>query len=87
MADALLSSDLGSLPLLARGKVRDIYAVSDAPVVDLVFIATDRISAFDHLDWERWSGLSALWVLVGLYLGRCPRLVWGAPLALKVGAG
>ena len=49
MADALLSSDLGSLPLLARGKVRDIYAVSDEPGADLVFIATDRISAVDHV--------------------------------------
>ena len=49
MADALLSTDLGSLPLLARGKVRDIYAVSDAPEADLIFIATDRISAFDHV--------------------------------------
>ncbi len=46
---ALLNSDLGSLPLLARGKVRDIYAVSDAPDSDLIFIATDRISAFDHV--------------------------------------
>ena len=49
MADALLSTDLGSLPLLARGKVRDIYAVSDEPGADLVFLATDRISAFDHV--------------------------------------
>ena len=49
MAEALLSTDLGSLPLLARGKVRDIYAVSDDPGSDLIFIATDRISAFDHV--------------------------------------
>src|SRR5580704_3261850 len=49
MAEALLSTDLGSLPLPARGKVRDIYAVSDEPGADLVFIATDRISAFDHV--------------------------------------
>ncbi|SNS82146.1 phosphoribosylaminoimidazole-succinocarboxamide synthase [Granulicella rosea] len=49
MADALLTSDLGSLPLLARGKVRDIYAISEAPGADLLFIATDRISAFDHV--------------------------------------
>ena len=49
MADALLSTEVGSLPLLARGKVRDIYAVSDEPGADLVFIATDRISAFDHV--------------------------------------
>jgi phosphoribosylaminoimidazole-succinocarboxamide synthase len=46
---ALLNTNLGSLPLLARGKVRDIYAVSDAPDADLVFVATDRISAFDHV--------------------------------------
>src|ERR1700676_719625 len=49
MPDALLSTDLGSPPLLARGKVRDIYAASDDPGADLVFIATDRISAFDHV--------------------------------------
>ena len=42
---ALLKSDLGSLPLVARGKVRDIYALGDA----LLMIATDRISAFDHV--------------------------------------
>ena len=28
---ALLQTDLGSLPLLARGKVRDIYAVGSEP--------------------------------------------------------
>ena len=49
MAEALLTTSLGSLPLLARGKVRDIYAVSDDPASDLIFIATDRISAFDHV--------------------------------------
>jgi phosphoribosylaminoimidazole-succinocarboxamide synthase len=32
-----------NLPLVARGKVRDIYGAGDA----LLFIATDRISAFD----------------------------------------
>jgi len=46
---ALLTTDLGALPLLARGKVRDIYAVSADPDADLIFIATDRISAFDHV--------------------------------------
>ncbi len=29
--------------------MRDIYAVSDAADSDLVFVATDRISAFDHV--------------------------------------
>ena len=45
-SQALLETDLGSLPLTARGKVRDIYALSDT---ELLFIATDRISAFDHV--------------------------------------
>lgn len=49
MSDALLATDLGSLPLLARGKVRDVYAVSDETDADLIFVATDRISAFDHV--------------------------------------
>lgn len=46
---ALLSTDLGDLPLTARGKVRDIYALSPDPESDLLFVASDRISAFDHV--------------------------------------
>ena len=41
----LLKSDLGSIPLIGRGKVRDLYAVGDA----LLLVATDRNSAFDHV--------------------------------------
>jgi phosphoribosylaminoimidazole-succinocarboxamide synthase len=44
-SQALLTTHLGSLPLIARGKVRDLYALGD----DLLFVATDRISAFDHV--------------------------------------
>jgi phosphoribosylaminoimidazole-succinocarboxamide synthase len=44
-SEALLTTHLGTLPLLARGKVRDLYALGD----DLLFVATDRISAFDHV--------------------------------------
>jgi phosphoribosylaminoimidazole-succinocarboxamide synthase len=40
----LLETNL-PLPLHARGKVRDLYTVGD----DLLFVATDRISAFDHV--------------------------------------
>ncbi|MBV9300920.1 MAG: phosphoribosylaminoimidazolesuccinocarboxamide synthase [Acidobacteriaceae bacterium] len=40
--EVLLTTSL-SLPLLRRGKVRDVYDLGDA----LLFIATDRISAFD----------------------------------------
>jgi phosphoribosylaminoimidazole-succinocarboxamide synthase len=42
---ALLTTNLGELPLLGRGKVRDLYAIGD----DLLLVATDRISAFDHV--------------------------------------
>ena len=36
------------LKLLAKGKVRDIYAMPDEADSDkLLFVATDRISAFD----------------------------------------
>ncbi len=42
---ALLQSNLGAIPLLGRGKVRDLYAIGD----DLLLVATDRISAFDHV--------------------------------------
>jgi phosphoribosylaminoimidazole-succinocarboxamide synthase len=41
----LLKTDLGTTPLIGRGKVRDLYAVDDA----LLLVATDRISAFDHV--------------------------------------
>jgi phosphoribosylaminoimidazole-succinocarboxamide synthase len=41
----LLTTELGATPLIGRGKVRDLYAVGD----DLLLVATDRISAFDHV--------------------------------------
>jgi len=42
--DTLFESRLRSLPLLGRGKVRDIYAVDDR---HLLIVTTDRLSAFD----------------------------------------
>lgn len=45
MADALLETNFPTLKLHARGKVRDIYIVDD----NLLLVATDRISAFDHI--------------------------------------
>jgi len=41
---ALFETSIKSLPLLHRGKVRDIYAVDDDK---LLIIQTDRLSAFD----------------------------------------
>jgi phosphoribosylaminoimidazole-succinocarboxamide synthase len=46
MHTALLETRLGSLSPAARGKVRDIYSLSED---ELLFVATDRISAFDHV--------------------------------------
>jgi phosphoribosylaminoimidazole-succinocarboxamide synthase len=43
-AAPLFESNLQSLPLLARGKVRDIYAVGEER---LLIVASDRMSAFD----------------------------------------
>lgn len=42
-ADALIRSDLGEIPLLKRGKVRDVYDLGDV----LLIVASDRMSAFD----------------------------------------
>ena len=46
MQTALLETHLGSLAPTARGKVRDIYSLGEK---ELLFVATDRISAFDHV--------------------------------------
>lgn len=42
--EVLFDSALRSLPLVRRGKVRDVYAVGDDR---LLIVATDRLSAFD----------------------------------------
>jgi phosphoribosylaminoimidazole-succinocarboxamide synthase len=41
---SVFESSLSSLPLIYRGKVRDLYALDDGR---LLIVATDRISAFD----------------------------------------
>jgi phosphoribosylaminoimidazole-succinocarboxamide synthase len=44
----LLTSDLSPLPLRGRGKVRDVYDLGHSELGEaLLFLATDRISAFD----------------------------------------
>ncbi len=44
MPETLFESDLKSLPLVTRGKVRDIYGVGED---HLLIVTTDRLSAFD----------------------------------------
>jgi phosphoribosylaminoimidazole-succinocarboxamide synthase len=41
----LIATEFEDLQLFARGKVRDLYVVEDL----LLMVATDRISAFDHV--------------------------------------
>ena len=44
MLSTLFDTNLKSLPLIHRGKVRDIYAVGDE---HMLIVTTDRLSAFD----------------------------------------
>ncbi|HEX5786800.1 MAG TPA: phosphoribosylaminoimidazolesuccinocarboxamide synthase [Woeseiaceae bacterium] len=44
MPDAIFTTDIAELPLVGRGKVRDIYAVGDE---HLLIVTTDRLSAYD----------------------------------------
>ncbi len=44
MTDALYESTIHSLPLIHKGKVRDIYAVDEKR---MLIVTTDRLSAFD----------------------------------------
>jgi phosphoribosylaminoimidazole-succinocarboxamide synthase len=53
MADAVYESRLQSLPLIARGKVRDNYAVGSDR---MLMVASDRISAFDVVMGEPIPG-------------------------------
>ncbi len=48
MSKVITHTELPGIELIARGKVRDVYSISDKMLGDpLLFVATDRISAFD----------------------------------------
>jgi phosphoribosylaminoimidazole-succinocarboxamide synthase len=64
MAAALHTSTLTSLPLLARGKVRDNYAVGTDR---LLMVASDRLSAFDVILGEPIPGKGALLTQMALF--------------------
>lgn len=64
MTDALHTSVLTSLPLLARGKVRDNYAVGDDRIL---MVASDRISAFDVIMGEPIPGKGELLTKMALF--------------------
>ena len=76
---ALHTSALTSLPLLARGKVRDNYAVGKNR---LLMVASDRLSAFDVILGEPIPGKGALLTQMALFwfdkLGHlCPNHLTG----------
>jgi phosphoribosylaminoimidazole-succinocarboxamide synthase len=62
--DALYESTLHSLPLVARGKVRENYAVGSDR---LLMVASDRISAFDVIMGEPIPGKGELLTRVALF--------------------
>ena len=64
MTSALFESRLHSLPLVARGKVRENYAVGSDR---LLMVASDRISAFDVIMGEPIPGKGALLTQVALF--------------------
>src|ERR1700742_3345219 len=61
---ALLNSSITSLPLLAKGKVRDNYAVGDDRIL---MIASDRLSAFDVVMGEPIPGKGELLTQMALF--------------------
>jgi phosphoribosylaminoimidazole-succinocarboxamide synthase len=63
-SSALHTSALTSLPLLARGKVRDNYAVGKDR---LLMVASDRLSAFDVILGEPIPGKGALLTQMALF--------------------
>ncbi len=64
MTNALLKSSIASLPLLARGKVRDNYAVGEDRIL---MVATDRLSAFDVVMGEPIPGKGELLTQMALF--------------------
>ena len=64
MADAVFETQLHSLPLLARGKVRDNYAVG---ADRLLMVASDRISAFDVVMADPIPGKGRLLTRMALF--------------------
>jgi phosphoribosylaminoimidazole-succinocarboxamide synthase len=75
----LLTTSIASLPLLARGKVRDNYAVGNDRIL---MVASDRLSAFDVIMGEPIPGKGELLTQMALFwfdkLGHlCPNHLTG----------
>jgi phosphoribosylaminoimidazole-succinocarboxamide synthase len=79
MPSALHTSNITSLPLLARGKVRDNYAVGNDRIL---MVASDRLSAFDVIMGEPIPGKGEILTKMALFwfarLGHvCPNHLTG----------
>lgn len=64
MRDALYESNLTSVPLINRGKVRDIYAAGDD---HLIIVTSDRLSAFDVVLPDPIPGKGAVLTALSLF--------------------
>lgn len=85
----LSQSNLPGLPLLHRGKVRDVYALGDE---ELLIVATDRLSAFDVVlpdpipgKGEMLTQISNFWF--GRTAALMPNHLTGKPVAGALPAG
>ena len=63
-ADVLFESSIPELPLIGRGKVRDIYSVDDN---HLLIVTTDRLSAFDVVMPDPVPGKGAVLTEISLF--------------------
>jgi len=69
----IFESSITSLPLLGRGKVRDIYAVDDD---HLLIVTTDRLSAFDVIFADPVPGKGAvLTAVANFWFGKLAHVI------------
>jgi phosphoribosylaminoimidazole-succinocarboxamide synthase len=69
-ADALFESSVSELPLIGRGKVRDIYSVDED---HLLIVTTDRLSAFDVVMPDPVPGKGVVLTKISLFWFRMMR--------------
>ena len=73
MPETLYQSDIKSLPLRHRGKVRDIYDIDDK---HMLIVTTDRLSAFDVVLPDPIPGKGAvLTAMSNFWFGRTRKLI------------
>ena len=72
-ADVLFESSIPELPLLGRGKVRDIYGVDDD---HLLIVTTDRLSAYDVVMPDPVPGKGEILTRISLFWFRMMADIW-----------